>query len=194
MINVWVVMIINMTMMMITMIKIDDDDDDADDDDQNVSYRWKAACIIQKRFRKSLNKFQNKNKKIINQNANTQNGDNNQHNDDDDDNNNNNNDNNASNMNTSYSIDNNKNNSCDNGIIVNVINKFKSNDSRSEVVDKLDINNDAQALMNRKKLHLDSSIKSCLIIIEFLVCIRRHVLKESMLNYIRSALLLITTS
>ena len=46
--------------------------------------------------------------------------------------------------------------------------------------------------MNRKKLHLNNSIKSCLIIIEFLVCIRRHVLKESMLHYLRSALLLIT--
>ena len=149
-----------------------------------IIYRWNAACIIQKRFRKSFNTFHNSNKKIINQNADTQNGDNNQN---DVNNNNNNNNNNDSN-----SIDNNKNNSCDNGIIVNVINKFKNNDSTIEVVDKLDVNNDVQILMNHKKLHLNNSIKSCLIIIEFLVCIRRHVLKESMLHYLRSALLLIT--
>jgi len=147
-----------------------------------IIYRWNAACIIQKRFRKSFNTFHNSNKKIINQNADTQNGDNNQNNVD----NNNNND------NDSNSIDNNKNNSCDNGIIVNVINKFKNNDSTIEVVDKLDVNNDVQVLMNHKKLHLNNSIKSCLIIIEFLVCIRRHVLKESMLHYLRSALLLFT--
>lgn len=155
-----------------------------------IIYRWNAACIIQKRFRKSFNTFQNTNKKIINQNADTQNGDNNQNNVD---NNNYNNYNKASNINNSSSIDNNENYSCDNGIIVNAINKFKSNDSRIEVVDKLDINNDVQVLMNRKKLHLNNSIKSCLIIIEFLVCIRRQVLKESMLNYLRSALLLIST-
>ena len=151
-----------------------------------IIYRWNAACIIQKRFRKSFNTFQNTNKKIINQNADTQNGDNNQNDDD------NNNYNNASNINDSNSIDNNKNSSCDNGIIVNVINKFKNNDSTIEVVDKLDVNNDVQVLMNHKKLHLNNSIKSCLIIIEFLVCIRRHALKESMLHYLRSALLLIT--
>ena len=147
-----------------------------------IIYRWNAACIIQKRFRKSFNTFHNSNKKIINQNADTQNGDNNQNNVD----------NNYNNNNDSNSIDNNKNNSCDNGIIVNVINKFKNNDSTIEVVDKLDVNNDVQVLMNHKKLHLNNSIKSCLIIIEFLVCIRRHVLKESMLHYLRSALLLIT--
>ena len=132
-----------------------------------LNHRWNAACIIQKQFRKSYLKTQH----VINNHHIIDDSKHNIDNDNQED------EKNESN-NTRSIIGNNT-------IIVQ--------DTNNNVINKNEIssNRDTQFILKQQRLLHNYSINSCSVVIDFLLCVRRYVLRTAMLNYIRLVVFLL---